>query len=145
MSNVKNYLKPVSNRTDKIETRYPEGSLNLSIAFRNSLAQAIKSTTRSRWEISGHISELLGRNISKDMLDKYTSSCLDTAFRAEELTAFCVATDSIEPIKALIEPLGYELIGPDQADLIRLYKLEQQKSDLEAEIARLKAGKGKSR
>ena len=119
-----------------------EKALDVSLVFRDALSKALRRCKESRWQVAAKISELTGRNISKDMLDKYTSSNPDYGFRAEDLPAFCVVTKTIEPFRVLLEPLCCEVSDPEESKLVKLARLEQKKTRLEIEVARLKAELG---
>lgn len=138
----KDSLARMSAQQTIFDTQLSEGSLDVSMAFRASLTKVISKLPNSRWEISARISELTNRNISKDMLDKYTSSNLDYALRAEDLTAICQVTGSIEPVQVLLDPLGYEVISPADSDLVKLARLTQKRAEIEAQMAEIKRRRG---
>jgi hypothetical protein len=115
-----------------------EGALDVSMAFRASLTKHITKSKKSRWQIAAMISELSGHNISKDMLDKYTSGNLDYGLRAEALPATLMSVGSLEPGRILFEPLSCDLVDPLESELVRLARLEQENSKLQGEIAALR-------
>lgn len=119
-----------------------EGGLDMSLTLRDALSKALAQCKDSRWQAAATISELTGRTLSKDMLDKYTSSNLEYGFRAEELTAFCAVTGSLEPFRVLLSPLSCDVCDPDDTKLVRLARLNRQKTVLLTEIARLEADLG---
>jgi len=89
-----------------------EGRLaGLIHAIRAAMAAGIKRSPLSRWQLSGKMSELLHRDISKDMLDKYTSDSAE-AHRppADTLAAFCLATNAIDALDVLAEAVGCVLM-----------------------------------
>jgi hypothetical protein len=132
----------VSRQERLFDTEISEGALDVSMAFRDSLTQSLRKTNESRYGVAAKISELTNRNISKDMLDKYTSNNPDYGLRAEDLPAFCMATKSIEPFRVLLHALDHEVISPEEGQLVRLAKLTQQRRELDAEIARLEIAAG---
>ncbi len=79
--------------------------------LRSAMSRAIKASPLSRWQLVGRMSELLSRDISKDMLDKYTSDSAE-AHRppADAVAAFCVATGSLGPLDVLAESVGCVLM-----------------------------------
>jgi hypothetical protein len=119
-----------------------EGALDVSLAFRDALSKSLAHCRDSRYQVAAKISELTKRNISKDMLDKYTSSNLDYGFRAEDLTAFCAITGSLEAIRVLLEPISCDVVDPSDSKYVRLAKLTQEKARILAEIARLETELG---
>jgi len=139
MSNRKKNLNiDLSKQKSLFDTEIVEGALDVSMAFRGALSKAISQCKESRWQIAAKISELTNRNISKDMLDKYTSSNLDYGLRAEDLTAFCAVTKSLEPFRVLLDPLDCEVADPRESKFVRLARLEQENAKLQAEIQRLR-------
>lgn len=91
------------------------GSLNVQHRLRGALVRAIKQSPLSRWEIAGKMGELLGVEVSKHMLDAWTSEAKDYhRFPAEYLPAFCEATGCREPFLALARAAGLFVVeGPD--------------------------------
>jgi len=139
MSNCKKKLHTeMSDQGRLFDSEIIEGALDVSLSFRGALSKAISRCKDSRWQIAAKISELTNRNISKDMLDKYTSSNLDYALRAEDLTAFCAVTKSLEPFRVLLEPLGCEVVDPKESKYVRLVRLERENARLQQEIERLR-------
>jgi len=139
MSNPKLFLrKALSGQGSLFDDKITEGGLDLSLIFRDSLSKALRKSPDSRWQIVAKISELTNHSISKDMLDKYTSSNLDYGFRAEDLTAFCAVTGSIDPFRVLLEPLGCDVLTPGEHDWIKLAKLEKENTQQQREIAELR-------
>lgn len=124
------------------DTQLSEGDLDVSLAFRDAVSKALRRTNVSRYQIAGRISELSRHNVSKDMLDKITSSNLDYGLRAEDLPALIMATGSVEPAEVLLNPLGYEIVSPEEGDYVRIARLEKQRSQLDAEIAKLRTKAG---
>jgi hypothetical protein len=79
--------------------------------LRSAMAASIKQSPRSRYQLVGHMSELLARDVSKEMLDKYTSDSAE-AHRppADTLAAFCLATQSLAALDVLAEAVGCVLV-----------------------------------
>jgi hypothetical protein len=127
----------LSGQGSLFDTEIKEGALDISMSFRDAMSKALAASKDSRYQVAAKIAELTKRNISKDMLDKYTSSNPDYGFRAEDLTAFCAVTGSLEPFRVLLAPLGCEVVDPKDSKYVRLAKLNQQKTNLLTEIARI--------
>ncbi|OPY02559.1 MAG: hypothetical protein A4E60_00968 [Syntrophorhabdus sp. PtaB.Bin047] len=143
MSNRNKKLHTVlSGQGNLFDTEISEGALDLSLIFRDSLTKALSACKDSRYQVAAKISELTRRNLSKDMLDKYTSANLDYGFRAEELTAFCAVTRSLEPFRALLTPLSCDVVDPEDSKHLRLARLLQQQMTLTTEIARIESELG---
>jgi hypothetical protein len=114
-----------------------EGCLDVSGPFRHELAKALRNCPESRFIVAARISELSGKELSKDMLDKATSSNLDYGLRAEQLPALCHLIGSLTPFQALLDPLGAFVVGPDEADHLHLARLIEERQERENEISRL--------
>jgi hypothetical protein len=139
MTNRKKDLHKALSAQEKLfDPGMSEGDLDVSMIFRDALSQALRKTDVSRHMVAARISELTNHSISKDMLDKYTSSNLDYGFRAEDLTAFCHAVGSIEPFRVLLAPLGYEIISPEESNFVKIARLEKKRGDIDAELAELR-------
>lgn len=146
MSNLKKDLRAEnspSNAMPEIEVRTREGALRLGEAFRESLCAAIKDagkdTGLTRYDIAGKMSELIGRDLSKNMLDRYTSSDAECCLRAEDLPAFCYVCKSVVPFQVLLAPLGYDVVGPEQSKMLRVMLLKQRRSEIDSEISALES------
>lgn len=143
MIKPKNVLhSPVSNQGSLFDVPISEGSLDVALSFRAALSRVFSKCRDSRYQLAGKLSELTRRNISKDSLDKYTSSNLDYALRAEDLPATIAVTGSLEHIQVLLDPVGCSVVTPDDNKLLKLARLTQQRNHLSLEIARLETELG---
>jgi len=133
---------PLSKQCTLFDSGISEGALDVDMSFRDMLTRLMRGHSESRYQIAGKISELTCRNVSKDMLDKWTSSNQDYAPRATDLAAICAVLGSIEPAQILIAPLGCEIIEPKDSELLRLVKLRQKRAQLDAEIESLERKAG---
>lgn len=82
---------------------------DLTFALLAALKRAEDNGSRSRPMIIDRMNEALGgeKMITKDMFNKWFSASAPTKMPAEYLTAFCWATQSIEPFVALLAPLDF--------------------------------------
>ena len=119
-----------------------EGILDVSLSFRSALSRAFSRCRDSRYQLAGKLSEFTKRNISKDSLDKFVSSNLDYALRAEDLPATIAVTGSLEHIQVLLDPVGCSVVTPEDNTLLKLARLTQQRNHLSVEIARLETQLG---
>ena len=92
-----------------------QGSLNIAEKLRTAMVRAIRTSGKDRFQIAGEMSHLVGRQITKMMLDSWTAeSKPGNRPPADVMPAFCKATTSTEPIEVLNEPAGiFGLPGPD--------------------------------
>lgn len=106
------------------------GALNVDDRLRASLSRSIRSSGKDRFQLAGEISHLVGRQITKAMLDSWTAeSKPGNRMPAEILPAFCRATASTEPLEILNEAAGiFGLPGPDalRAEIQKYAEQERQ-------------------
>jgi hypothetical protein len=132
----------LSNQGGLFDTEIVEGALDVDFALRDALTKALSACRESRYQVAAKISELTRHNVSKDMLDKYTSSNPDYDLKAKDLAAFCAVTGSLEPIKAILGPLGCDVATPEDNKLLRLAKKTQELRRMMAEIESLEKETG---
>lgn len=100
------------------------GRLNVQRTLRTAISEAIKHCPLSRWQIAAKMSELMDVEVSKYMIDAWTSEAKDGhRFPAEYLPSFIVATGSMNPLQVLSEAAGvFTLPGPEalRAEIQRL-------------------------
>ncbi len=114
----------------------------VSMRFREALSEAIKNSPYSREQIVAMVFGMTGVKISKHILDSMTApSKKDYRFPAEILPAFCFITGDFEPLRILVETAGFEMIGEDEARVLKIARLEERKREIEEEIRRLKGGR----
>jgi len=116
-------------------------SLNVDLRLREAVGQAIKESPLSRYQIAAHMSELLGTEISKTMIDSWTADSREgvNRFPACYLPAFCHVVGSIEPMKILVDLIGCFVIQGEEALLIRLSKIGSEKEKINKEEKAIKA------
>ena len=117
-----------------------EGALNVQHRLVGAITQAIKESPLSRWEIAGKMSELLGLEVSKHMLDAWTSEAKEYhRFPAEYLPAFCMATGSLSPLRVLSEAAGVFLLESPDALRSRIQFLDEQQKEISSEKRELQS------
>lgn len=114
-----------------------DGCMDIRLAFRDTLSKAIRKSQYSRWQLAAEISRLANRDISKNLIDKYTSNDFNYAFKAEDLPAVLYVVGDTEPLRALISPLAIEVLNLKDAKIFRLQKLLHKKEALDKEIDNL--------
>ena len=127
-------------QTDSQSSGMAEGSLNVQHRLVGAITQAIKESPLSRWEIAGKMSELLGLEISKHMLDAWTSEAKEYhRFPAEYLPAFCKATGSVTPLRVLSEAAGVFVLESPDALRSRIQFLDEQQKEISSEKRELQS------
>lgn len=133
----KNRTQACPGQAALFDNSFPDGSLDVRLAFRDTLSKALRRHKSSRWHVAGEASRLGGREIGKDALDKYVASDFAWGLRAEDLPSIICVLQDIEPLRVLLAPLGIEVLTPDQVRTYKLAELLQRKAAIDAEIARL--------
>lgn len=129
-------LKKETKKT-KFEGEPISGSLNMQIKLRQALNDAIRKCPLSRWQIAGKISELVDHEVSKYMIDSWTSESKEGhRFPAEYLPAFCHVTGTIKPLQILGETIdAFTMPGPE-ALRAEIQKLDEEEKKIRAEKRR---------
>lgn len=132
----------LSAQASLFDTDVAEGMFDISLGFRQCLSRTIHGSGKDRYHVAAEVSRLTRSSVSKEMLDKYTGS--DTAYgmRAEALPALCHSIGSLEPFRYLLDPLGSDVLNPEDRDLVRLARLEEEKRRLDMEIMSLRQKRG---
>lgn len=126
-----------------------EGSLNIHTRLRVALSLALKTALpKSRWEIAGELSHLLGCEISKYQIDSWVCESKEGhRIPAEYIPAFCQATSSHEPLKLLNEMCKvFTVKGPDalRADIRKDEEaIKAKQRQVKQKVALLSALEGK--
>lgn len=116
-----------------------EGSLDIILGLKQLMSRLIAACGKDRYIIAAEISRLTLRDLSKEMLDKITSS--DVAYRPDAvmLVAFCQVAGSLEPFHYLLQPVGAEVVTAADMKFLKLARLEEQKRQLEQEIMKVRS------
>jgi len=92
---------------ERLQNEPKTGTLNVTLQLQEVIDKCIGQCPVSRDIIAGRMSELTGREITRAMLDSWTSSAKQKhRFPAEFLPAFCTAVSSDEPISFLARKSG---------------------------------------
>jgi len=115
------------------------GAFNIDHQFRSAISEALKKSPKSRYHVAAEMSELVGVDITKTMLDSWTAERKEGhRFPAIFLPAFCKAAGSTEPLKLLAKSAGsFVLPGPEA--------LRSEINRIEEEIENLKKERSKRR
>jgi hypothetical protein len=107
-------------------------SFNIDLLLRETISQAIKECPLSRYQIAAHMSELIGVEITKTMIDAWTAESREgvNRFPACYLPAFCKVVGSIEPMRVLADLVGCYVVQGKDALRIELHKMEDQKQKI---------------
>lgn len=105
----------------------------LESRVRSSLSEGISLSPLNRWQIAGEVSSLLGREVSKHMLDKYTSPDAPHHCPPDVLAAVCRVIQWREPLHLLAEAAGLFCLPGPEALRAEIHHLEEQERTARAE------------
>jgi len=91
------------------------GGMDIDRAFREKVSEVLRQCPLSRYQVAARMSELVGQDITKSMLDSWTAESKEQhRFPAVFLPAFCAAVGSTELLMMLGTPCGaFVLPGPE--------------------------------
>ncbi|MDX9820645.1 MAG: hypothetical protein RBT20_01825 [Syntrophales bacterium] len=91
------------------------GSMDIDKAFREGISAALKACPLSRYQVAARMSELVGQDVTKTMIDSWTAESKEQhRFPAVFLPAFCEVVGCSEPLKMLGRLVGvFVLPGPE--------------------------------
>jgi len=121
-----NLLQDLRPKTNKF------ASFNIDLQLREAISEAIRRCQSSRFQIAARMSELLGLEISKSMIDSWTAESREgvNRFPACYLPAFCDAVGSLEPLRIMVDLLGAYVIEGEEAILTEIGRIDDQKKKL---------------
>ena len=107
------------------------GRLNISATLRELVSQALKHPHLNRYGVAAEMSKLLGKEITKSMLDSWSAESKENhRFPLDYFNAFVEATGDKTILRLICEKAdGYFIEGED-ALLTELGRIEKQKEEL---------------
>ena len=141
MSNrIRRTDRGVSGEPSLFDTTLAEGTFDVLLGLKQLMSREMNG--HDRYLIAAQISRLTGRDLSKDMLDKYVSS--DAAYRppADILVAFSHLIGSTRVFSYLLEPLDADVLQPEDKDLVELARLTEQRMNIDSRIMQLRSKRG---
>jgi hypothetical protein len=119
-----------------------EGTFDVALGFRQTLSKSMHQSGKDRYQIAAEMSRLMQRDMSKEMLDKVCGSDPSYSLRAEALPALCHVIGCVEPLRYLVEPLDWDLLSPEDKDLVELARLIEQERTINQRIMQLRTKRG---
>lgn len=115
------------------------GSLDNNMELRHLLSEALKKTTKSRYEVAAKMSELLGHEVTKNQLDAWTAESREGwRFPFECAAAFEVACETLCLTEFLANKRGCKVYVGEDIYKAELGKLEAMKDEIAQKIKLLK-------
>lgn len=128
----------LSRQQDLFEGGVEVGELDILFDLKQMMSRLVGDNTKDRFQVTHDMSLALNRTVSKEMLDKYTSSDMDYEIGAVKLAAFCRAVNSHAPFSLLLGPLGCEVVTAADMKYLKLARLEEQQRQIQLEIHTLR-------
>jgi len=115
------------------------GSLNIQGEIKGALSKMFRKCGLSRYQIAAQISEAVGYEVSKSMLDNYTGeSHIDVRVPADILAAATLICQSDLAIVIVCEACGGRFISNADIEYLELIKVQKEISRLQAKEIELR-------
>ena len=116
---------------ERIRTETVGGSFNIHLQTKSIVTQALKTCQLSRFQVAAGMSELLGVEVTKWMLDSWTAeSKEDHRFPLEYAPAFCRVTGDYTLLRFVCEQAGCYMIEGEEILLTEKGRLQKMRKDL---------------
>lgn len=107
------------------------GTLNFDAAICAALSEQLLQCGKDRYQVAADMSRLLGRDVSKHMLDAYTAESRDAYnFPLNYVAAFEVATESLALTQLLAKQRGCKLLVGEDALLAEWGRVQRAKEEI---------------
>jgi len=143
MANRKSKItKGLSMQQELFSSGMEEGALDIDLGHRQVLSRAMSNCGKDRYQIAAEMSRLMKTTVTKEMLDKYAASDTANGIRGAMLTSFCFVTGTYEPLGYLLDPLGADVLQPEDQPLIEWARLTRERENIERRLQELEAKNG---
>lgn len=107
------------------------GAWRFRVEIAHVMGEAVKTCAKDRYQIAADMSRLLGREISVNTLDKYTSEASEEHIpNLETAIAFDAATEQLGLANFFAGKLGCRMLPGKESLLAELGRLEQMKGEI---------------
>jgi hypothetical protein len=107
------------------------GAWRFRAEIAHAMGEAIRASSKDRYQIAADMGRLLGREVSVNTLDKYTSEAAEEHHPSlETAIAFDAATGQMALVALFAEKLGGRVLPGKQSLLAELGRLEQMKGEI---------------
>lgn len=129
-------------------------TLNVQRDVKTAMANAAKNTGLSREELCERINQIAdrfgvrlvkgtGQNLTLATLEKWLNpEDKEREIPNKGMSVFCAAVGSLDPIHAMVVPLGGQVIDEKKAKLLRLALLDLEVKQRQAEMKKIKSELG---
>lgn len=120
--------------SESVGTIPDEGALNIDHQLRRAVSEALKQCPLSRYQVAARMSELMGSDITKSMLDTWTAESKEQhRFPAAYLPAFCTATNSRLPLEIITRATGGFLMPGGDALRSEIQRMDEDIAQMKRE------------
>jgi len=110
-----------------VSTSIPrEGSCCIHEKIRQAIIDALKNCTKSRWQIAGDMSHLLGTEISIHQLNAWAAVSKSHKLPCDYVAAFCRATENYELLTIQAEAAGMFILPGSEALRAEVQRFDEQ-------------------
>jgi len=110
------------------------GGLNIQYQLQGIMTEDMKACPLSRWEVAGKMSEFLGREITKFMLDTWTAETKQFHRPpAEVIPAFCAVVGSFRTLNLLAQTANVFLVPGPEALRAEIQRFKEEIKRLQKE------------
>ncbi len=107
------------------------GAWRFRVEIAHAMGEAIRASGHDRYQIAADMGRLLGREVSVNTLDKYTSEAAEEHHPSlETAIAFDAATGQMALVSLFAEKLGGRVLPGKESLLAELGRLEQMKGEI---------------
>lgn len=126
-------LLATSMTKDAAESK-PAGSMDIDSRMREMISKELRGCQLSRYQVAARMSELVGQDITKTMLDSWTAESKEQhRFPAIFLPAFCEAVGSTRIIQDLGRIVGAFVLPGPEALRAEIQRIEEDISEAQKE------------
>jgi len=130
---------------------FHQPTFNVLRDIKASMATAVDQCGRSREQVCDAMNDLAERygvRLTKGNGSRLSLATLEKWLNQEDkehipsikaLPIFCAVVDSIEPLRAMVEPLGWQIIGDQDAKLLAWAKQYHRARDARKRMKRIEA------
>jgi hypothetical protein len=107
------------------------GAWRFRVEIAHAMGEAIRASSKDRYQIAADMGRLLGREVSVNTLDKYTSEAAEEHHPSlETAIAFDAATGQMALVSLFAEKLGGRVLPGKQSLQAELGRLEMMKQEI---------------
>ena len=117
-----------------------EGDLaGLGRVISSAVARALKEDVRSRGEVAGKVSSLLGEDVSKFMLDAYASEAREEhAISAARFLAVIAATERFDILDVVVARIGGRVLVGEEVETAHYGHLLAKEREIKAQLREMR-------